>query len=125
MCCLKYPVKVRDWYRKDVVVTCEKDLHETHKKDEQQQADEWTKKTKKKTKPNSDFFKWVVKRGVCPYGIISSNTRYWLELMSVYDSEMGLNTPLPYYELPAIFFEVLRIYRENRPAEPKETLNGK
>ncbi len=42
------------------------------------------------------------------------------------DGEMGLKLPIEYKELPSIFFDVLSIYRENRPVEkPKEISNGK
>lgn len=94
------------------------DLVKFYKKDSKVQSEVFSKKQHRKVAPD-DFYAWVLKRGICPYGIISSNTKYWLKLMSIYDSDSGLNTPLPYQELPATFFEVLEIYRANRP-EVKE-----
>ena len=123
-CCLTYPVKTKDYYRKNVVLKKEEDLYDFYEKDSQAQADKFTKQTGRVIK-RDDFYEWSIKRGVCPYGIISTNTRYWLELLSVYDGEMGITMPLDYKELPAIFFDVLRIYRESRPVDTPKVNNGK
>ena len=123
-CCLTYPTKVTSYYNKKVKVESETDLYKLHETDSQDQIDVYLKKTGRTIKKD-DFFNWSVKRGICPYGVISSNTRYWLELLSVYDGEMGLNTPLDYKELPAIFFDVLRIYRDSKPVETLKVNDAK
>ena len=120
---MSYPVKATG-YKKKRTLKEEVDLYVFYEEDAQLQADEWTKRTGHKVKKDN-FYNWVIKRGVCPYGIISSNTRYWLELMSVYDSDMGLTLPSEYKELPSVFFDVLRIYRDNRPVETPKSDNGK
>lgn len=125
MCCLSYPTKAQDYFRKDVELNSEKDLYDFYKRDSQAQADSLSERQNRTVKPY-DFYTWLFRRGICPYGVINNNTKYWIELFSIYDGEMGLNTPLDYENLPSVFFEALRVYRENRPVEePKADNNGK
>ena len=114
-CCLSYPTKVTTYRRKKITINSEKDLYVLYEEDSQDQADVWREKTGRKDIKQDSLYEWVIKRGVCPYGIISANSKYWLELISMYDGEMGLSTPLDYDRLPAIFFEVLRIHRDSKP----------
>lgn len=104
-----------DYFRKKVTINSEEDLYELHQKDSKAQADKYFKQTGHKALP-IDFYTWIGRRGICPYGIISSNTKYWLELLSVYDGEMGMNMPFDYDKMPSIFFDVLRIYRDSKPS---------
>jgi len=40
--------------------------------------------------------------------------------MSIFDTEMGLNLPDEYKNVPAIFFDLLKIHRNNKPEIEKE-----
>ena len=116
MCCLDYPVTAKDYFRKPIILTNEQDLYDFHARDSQIQSDIAFKKTGRKMEPD-EFYEWLFKRGICPYGVISSSSKYWMELMSIMDSEMGLNLPDTYKNVPSIFFDVLRIHRDSRPVE--------
>lgn len=116
ICCLSYPVKAKNYYRKDITLESEADLYKFHTEDSQEQADSYTKRRGHKVLPD-DFYTWLFKRGICPYGVISPNTTYWLELMAFCDTDMGLNLPMNYSELPSTFFDVLKITRANKTIE--------
>jgi hypothetical protein len=113
---LNYPVTVKDFYRKPVILHSEEDLYKFHEKNAQDKADSASKKMHQKVLPD-DFAPWLFKSGICPYGVISSTSKYWMELMSIMDTEMGLNLPDTYKNVPSIFFDVLRIHRDSRPVE--------
>lgn len=101
-----------------MVLNNEADLYKMYEIDSQKQADKFSKQQHRTIAPDS-FYEWIIKRGICPYGVINKNSKYWIELMSIYDTDMGLTMPTDYTNLSAVFFDVLRIYRESRPA-PKE-----
>ena len=116
MCCLDYPVTAKDYFRKPVKLDSEESLYKFYDTDSVVQAEVASKKMRRKVAPD-DFYTWIFKRGICPYGVISPTSKYWMELMSIMDSEMGLSLPDTYKNVPSIFFDVLRIHRDSRPVE--------
>lgn len=113
---MNYPVTAKDYYRNPVTLNSEEDLYEFYETDSKTQAEVASEKMHKKILPD-DFYTWIFKRGICPYGIISPTSKYWMELMSIMDTEMGLNLPDTYSNVPSIFFDALRIHRDSRPVE--------
>jgi hypothetical protein len=69
--------------------------------------------------PYSD---WLIRRGICPHALVTTNSRYHFENSVLMDSEMGLKLPDPQASLsdtPAIFFQAVSIVRSER-AKVKE-----
>lgn len=71
-----------------------------------------------------DYLTWMIKRKICPHGIVSLNSRYWVEQISILDGEMGITLPYIAHEVPAIFYQALRIVREAR-SEKGDVKDGK
>ena len=68
------------------------------------------------------YLEWMLKRRICPKGVLSAQSMYLLEQISVLDGDMGLTLPCELGLVPALFFQALRIIREIK-AEGHE--NGK
>lgn len=69
---------------------------------------------KKGIRPDS-FVKFLVERTeLCPHSLFDLQTLYWLDTISLFDSEMGLNLPSSIESVPNCFFEALTLVRSAR-----------
>jgi hypothetical protein len=67
------------------------------------------------------FIKFVTERAkINPFALIDPQSAYFLETAQLFDGEMGLQLPGPYPEVPALFFEVVKILRSARAKVRKE-----
>jgi hypothetical protein len=74
-----------------------------------------------------DFTDWLIKRGICPHALVSTNSRYHFENVVLLDSDMGLRLPdqsVSISDTPAIFFQALGIVRSAR-AKVRQEESGK
>ena len=85
----------------------------------------WSKKLGKTLTEKDTYLDWLSKHRVCPHGVITKQSIYWLELISYMDSEMGVNLPYEYSETPNIFFQALSIVRGERTKIRKEEESGR
>lgn len=67
------------------------------------------------------FAKFIVDRtDLCPHKIISMNTAYWVDTVSLFDGEHGLSLPCDLDAIPGIFFDALALVRSGRASVRKE-----
>jgi hypothetical protein len=74
-----------------------------------------------------DYLTFVIKRTkVNPFDLITPQSAYLLETAQLMDSEMGLQLPGPYDQIPALFFDTVRALRAARGKmqRQKETDDG-
>ena len=70
------------------------------------------------------FLDWCKKRLVCPLGIITENSYYWIETIAICDSEYSLNTPYGVVDTPDIFYQALGIIRKEKAEIQQEEASG-
>jgi len=60
------------------------------------------------------FVEWLTNSSVniCPHSIVTPNSKYWYETISMCDSENGLTIPDGINNTPDLFFQALGIIRE-------------
>ena len=109
---------VKDYFHKEHTIETRDDLYNLYVVDSQAQVDKYNEQFSGDFKPDG-YLEWMLKRKICPKGVISSQSMYLLEQIMLLDGEMGLTLPCPMDELPALFLQALRIIREVR-AEGKE-----
>lgn len=106
---------MEDFYHKKIKITSQEELYELYIL----YSDQWVEHTRQKIsgKPKigrDSFLDWILKVGICPHGVITANSRYWIELINICDGEMGVTLPFSVTETPDIFFQALGIVRGER-----------
>ena len=67
------------------------------------------------------FCKFLALRtDLCPHSLITPESSYWLETVSILDGEMGLTLPDKAQDVPNIFYEALAIVRGERARVNRE-----
>ena len=115
--------ELEDFYRKKKKITSLDDLYEHYILFTNQQRERFQQKFPNSPKIKRDgYLDFLVNRhvGVCPQSIISKNSKHWFEIINLCDGEMGLSFPGPIQELPDLFFQALRIVREEKGILRKE-----
>jgi len=120
--------ELEDFYRNKKTITSGEELYEHYLLFTKQQRESLLKKmpgmgeVKRET-----FVNFLVNKhiGICPQSIISTNSKYWLELICNCDSEMGLTLPAPIGEIPHLFFQALGIVRTEKTKIREEDDNGR
>jgi hypothetical protein len=116
---------MEDWYHQKVKITESASIGELWTKFEDQRLDHFSKKMGQTYTQKGEYLDFLVRQKVCPHGVITKQSIYWLELISYMDSEMGLNLPYGYHETPNIFFQALGIVREERSKIRREEERGR
>lgn len=116
-----------DFYRKKRRVTSLEDLYEHFIVFTNQRQENLAKKFPGLPPvKRDDYLDFIIHRniGICPQGIITATSKYWLEIVSYCDGEHGLNLPAKMEELPDLFFQSLGIVRNVKSQIRKEEERG-
>ena len=126
---LKDGWELSDFYRKEVIwVHNLEELYALYLVNAQEHVEYTLRKVPGMKRFQKDvYLDWLVKAGICPQSIITRNSKYWLETVSYCDGEMGLSLPGRMDELPNLFFEALRIVRNEKAnvREQEDKSNGR
>lgn len=123
------PRNVEDFYRTPRLIQNETELYELYTVSEKQRIEK-SRQLLGQFNPEAvngsidpdPYSDWLIKRGICPYGVITANSRYHFENSVLMDSDTGLKLPDPQASLsdtPAIFFQAVSTVRSER-AKVKE-----
>ncbi len=124
---------LEDYYKQPHFVTSFSDLcelKETFEAQRNQRAREKlgaSAESMPKMEPD-DLVDWLVKRGICPHALVSTNSKYHFENSVLLDNEMGLNMPDPKLsigETPHIYFQSIGIVRHERSKVKEEERESK
>jgi hypothetical protein len=113
---LENGLELEDFYHNKIQVKDQEGLYELYLLFTKQQIERYRKMLGIKGNVKRDhYLDWLIKIGICPYGMITANTNYWYELIAICDGEMGLTMPYSNItEIPDIFFQALGIVRSER-----------
>ena len=126
-CEINYGWDLPDWYRNIKHIESLEDLHNHYVLFTTQQREKFYKDFPNARRvKRDDYLDFLINRriGICPQGIVSENSKYWLELIGYCDGEMGMSLPGNMEELPDLFFQALRIVRGVKSDIRKEESSG-
>lgn len=116
----KNPHKLQDYNRKEYIVRTPEALYELYELWEKQRIARSQEKLSLMSggqapeMERDNYADWLLKRGICPHALVTSNSKYHLENSVLLDAEMGLILPDPKCSLgdtPELFFQALRVVR--------------